>query len=61
MSTKDLEILLYRQKLNQTTLMEMLPMLSKTTVTHLLRDLTSKLDAQAPTQAPDNIVHIFTD
>lgn len=65
MSVKDLEILLYRHKLNQSTLIELLPQLSKTTITHLLRDLASQTQTQTqtpPSQAPpDNMVYIFTD
>ena len=66
MSSKDLEILLYRHKLNQLTLIELLPTLSKATITHLIRDLTnlgSPTTSQTPmpATAPDNTVYIFTD
>ncbi|NBP14409.1 hypothetical protein EBU95_08425 [bacterium] len=56
MSSKDLEILLYKNRLNQMTLIDLLPNLSKTTVTHLLRDLNHSTQPME-----DNAVHIFTD
>lgn len=58
-SKKDLEIFLYKNKLNTKTIVEILPNLSSQTITSLLKDFGCNLEKQYKDES--NQIYIFTD